>query len=91
MVYESIALKLQLSPQKLERESLHLFLTHRLRLVESQLLNLARRYGVQTVTELDELVQSGQIHEDEAFEDYFEFDHLEAERDTLLDSLKELS
>ena len=90
-MYESIASKLQLSPQKLQRESLHLFLTHRLRLVESQLLDLARQYGVQTVAELDGLIQSGQTHEDEAFEDYFEFDHLEAERDILLDSLKELS
>jgi hypothetical protein len=89
-MYESIAAKLQLSPQELERESLWLFLKHRLRLVESQILDLARRYDVHTVSELDDLVQSGQIHEDETFEDYFEFDYLEAERDTLLDSLKEL-
>jgi hypothetical protein len=43
------------------------------------------------VGELDALVQKGQVREDEAFEDYFEFDHLEAERDLLLDSLKELA
>ena len=89
-MYESIALRLQLSPQELELESLRLFLRHRLRLIESQLFSLAHKYGVQTVTELDKLVQNGQIHEAEAFEDYFEFDHLEAERDALLDSLKEL-
>jgi hypothetical protein len=52
--------------------------------VESQLMSLARKYGVHTVNELDELVQRGQVHEVEAFEDYFEFDYLEAERDTLL-------
>ena len=90
-MYESIAPKLQLSPQELEHASLRLFLNHNLRLVESQLLSLARKYGVQTVAELDELVRSGRIHEAEAFEDYFEFDHLEAERDVLLDSLKELA
>ena len=90
-MYENIALRLRLSPQKLERESLRLFLNHKLRLIESQLLHLSHRYGVRTVTELDQLVQSGQIHEAEAFEDYFEFDHLEAERDALLDSLKELA
>lgn len=89
-MYEEIAVKLQLSPNELERESLRLFLNHRLRLVESQLLGLARKYRVETVTELDALVQSGRVHEAEAFEDYFEFDHLEAERDALLDSLKEL-
>lgn len=90
-MYESIASKLQLTPQELEQASLRLFLNHKLRLVESQLLGLARKYGVQTVTELDELIKSGRIHESEAFEDYFEFDHLEAERNVLLDSLKELA
>ena len=90
-MYESIASKLQLAPQELEQASLRLFLNHKLRLVESQLLSLARKYGVQTVTELDELIKRGRVHETEAFEDYFEFDHLEAERDVLLDSLKELA
>ena len=56
-----------------------------------QILSLVRKYGVETVTELDALVKNGQIHEAEAFEDYFEFDHLEAERDVLLDSLRELA
>jgi hypothetical protein len=90
-MYDTIALKLKLSPQDLERESLRLFLKHRLNLIESQLLGLAIKYGVRTVTELDSLAQSGRIHEAQAFEDYFEFDHLEAERDALLDSLKELA
>jgi hypothetical protein len=89
-MYEDVASKLQLSPEELERESLRLFLRHRLRLVDSQLLGLARRYGVDTVNELDALIQAGQVHEAEAFEDYFEFDHLEAERDALLESMKEL-
>jgi hypothetical protein len=49
MMYETIASKLEISPQELGRESLNLFLRHRLRLVESQLLRLAQEYGVQTV------------------------------------------
>jgi hypothetical protein len=72
-MYEDVALRLQLSPEEVERESLRLFLKHRLRLIESQLLGLVRRYGVQTVTELDALVQKGLVHEAEAFEDYFEW------------------
>ncbi len=90
-MYDTIALKLRMSPQELERASLRLFLRHRLRRVESQLLSLAHKYGVRTVAELDGLVQSGRLHEAEAFEDYFEFDYLEAERDALLDSLRELA
>lgn len=34
-MYETIALKLQVSPQELERESLRLFLHHQMRLIES--------------------------------------------------------
>ena len=90
-MYEDVASKLQLPPEEVERESLRLFLKHRLRLVESLLLGLASRYGVQTVTEVDALVQKGQVHEAEAFEDYFEFDRLDAERDALLDSLRDLA
>jgi len=52
----------------LERKSLRLFPNHQLRLIESQLLGLAEKHGVRTVTELDELVQSNQIHQAEAFE-----------------------
>jgi hypothetical protein len=89
-MYETIAVKLDLSPEELERQSLYVFLRHRLRLVESQLLELARRYGVETVAELDALVRRGDIHEAEAFEDYFEFDALEAERDAILEALETL-
>ncbi len=95
MMYENVALKLQLSPQELARTSVLMYLNHQLRLVESQLLILGQKYGVQTITELDQLVQTGQLHEAEAkpkpFEDFFEFDRLEAERDTLLDLLKDLA
>ncbi len=90
MTLSDVAIKLRLPPEELERESLHLFLSHRLRLIESQLLELAGKYNVQTVTELDALVQSGKVHESNAFEDYFEFDHLEAERDAVQELLKEI-
>lgn len=89
MTLTDVATKLSLPPEELERESLRLFLNHRLRLLESQLLGLASKYNVKTVTELDTLVQSGKVHESSAFEDYFEFDHLEAERDAVQELLKE--
>jgi len=89
-MYENIASQLQLSPQELIRTSLQTYLNHQLRLVESQLLTLSQKYGAQTVTEFDRLVRDGQLHEAEAFEDFFEFDHLEAERDMLRQLLKEI-
>ncbi len=59
-------------------------------MVESELFTVALRYGVQTVTELDEAVQTGRFHEIMAFEDYFRFDYLENERDTLHELLEQL-
>jgi len=90
MLIEQIAQKLETEPQILQRESLKLYMEKKLRVVESELLRLAHRYGVQNVTELDEMIKQGKYHEDEAFEDYFEFDNLESERDTLVSVLESL-
>jgi hypothetical protein len=90
MFIEQIAQKLETEPQTLERESLRLYVEKKVRVVESELLRLAHKYGVQNVTELDEMIRQGKYHEDEAFEDYFEFDNLESERDTLVSVLESL-
>lgn len=90
MLIEQVAQRLQTKPEVLERESLKLYLEKKLRVVESELLLLAHRYGVRDVTELDEMIRQGKFHEDEAFEDYFNFDYLEHERDKLLQVSEEL-
>jgi hypothetical protein len=87
MLLEQVALRLNTVPEQLERESLHLYLEHKLRVVESELFTLVSRYGVDTVFALDEAVQSGLFHEPETFEDYFRFDYLENERKTLRELL----
>ena len=90
MLIEQVAERLQTKPEVLERESLRLYLEKKLRVVESELFLLAHRYGVRDVAELDEMIKQGRFHEDEAFEDYFNFDYLEHERDKLLQLLGEL-
>jgi hypothetical protein len=90
MLLEQVAERLQTKPEILERESLQLYLEKKLRVIESELFLLAHRYGVRDVTELDEMVKQGRFHEDEAFEDYFDFDYLEHERDKLLQLLEGL-
>ena len=77
-------------PLASKRDSLKLYLEKKLRVIESELFLLAYRYGVRDVTELDEMVKGGKFHEDEAFEDYFDFDYLEHERDKLSQLLEEL-
>jgi len=90
MLIEQVAQKLETEPQTLERESLKLYVEKKLRVIESELLRLAHKYGVQNVTELDDMIKQGKYHEDVAFEDYFEFDNLESERDKLINVLESL-
>lgn len=90
MLIEQVAQRLQTKPEVLEREGLKLYLEKKLRVVESELFLLTHRYGVRDVTELDEMIKQGKFHEDEAFEDYFDFDYLEHEREKLLQVLEEL-
>ena len=90
MLLEQVAIQLNILPEQLERESLKVYLQRNLRLIESELFGLARRYGVQSVTELDEKIQQGAFHEKDSFEDYFRFDHLESERRKHLEILETL-
>ena len=90
MWLESVADRLQTKPEVLERESLRAYLEKKLFLTEAELLLLGHKYGVKTVFELDKAIQQGRFHEDEAFEDYFQFDYLEHERDVLRQTLEEL-
>lgn len=80
MLFEKIASQLNVPPETLERESLRMYLQRRVRLIESELFALAQKYGVKDVTEMDQKIQQGAFHEEEAFEDYFRFDYLESER-----------
>jgi len=88
---KDLAKDLRMKPDELMKESLERFLRHRLKVVESELFLLAKRYGVSNVQELDKMIQEGRFHEQDAFEDYFKFDNLEAERDLILQHLGSLT
>jgi hypothetical protein len=87
---EELAKDLRMKPDELMKESLETFLKHKLRVIESELFLLAKRYGVRDVQEFDKMIQEGKFHEEDAFEDYFKFDNLEAERDLILEYLDKL-
>ena len=67
------------------RESLlEVFLGREAKIIESELFLLAKKYGVSSVLEFDKMVKEGRFHEEDAFENYFKFDNLEAERALIL-------
>ena len=86
MLLQEIADRFEVTPEQVQQDSLRLYLERRRRFVESELYALAHRYGVQTVEQFDEAVRAGRFQESDAFEDYFRFDFLESE----LDSVHEL-
>jgi hypothetical protein len=52
---EQLARELDMQPDSLIRQSIEFFLRHKLKMIESELFLLARKYGVKTITELDKL------------------------------------
>lgn len=90
MLLNEIAEKFDTTPEQVQQESLRLYLERRQRFVESELLTLGFRYGVRIVEQLDSAIEGGRFHEAEAFEDYFRFDYLESELDSVHELLAQL-
>jgi len=78
-----IAPILRITPEELERESLETYLHIRLKRCESELFNLARKYGVSSIEDFEEAYKRGNIVEEGTWEDFFRLDHLEAERESI--------
>jgi hypothetical protein len=87
---EYLAKDLHMKPETLLKESIETFLKRKLKVIESELFLLVKKYGVTSVFELDRMIQKGRFHEEDAFEDFFTFDNLEAERDLLINHLEKL-
>ena len=85
-----IASILQITPEELERESLETYLHIRLKRCESELFNLARKYGVSSIEDFEEEYKRGNIEEERTWEDFFRLDHLEAKRESIRDALGEI-
>jgi len=88
--YGTLAAKLNMSAQELERESLRTYLQQRLREVQSDIVHMCNKYGVQNAAEMEAHYRDGTLPEAGTWEDFFRLDHLEAKRDELLNLLQEL-
>ncbi len=87
---EIVAKELHMKPNELLHESLRTYLDRRLSTVEAEIFVLVKKYGVKDVFELDTKVKDGLIKEEDAHEDYFNLDNLEADRDKVKRLLEEL-
>ena len=88
--YATLATRLNMSEQELERESLRVYLQQRLREVQAEIVKLCNEYDVQSAAEMEMRYRDGALPEAGTWEDFFRLDHLEARRDELVGMLKEL-
>lgn len=89
-VIDAVAKEFNMKPKELLKESLKTYLEKRLSKVEADIFLLAKKYGVKDVFEFDSKVKEGFIKEKDAYEDYFIFDNLEAEREKIKKFLEKL-
>ncbi len=89
-VIDVVAKELHMKPGELLKESLKTYLEKRLSKVEADIFLLTKKYGVKDVFEFDSKVKEGVINEASAYDDYFIFDNLEAEREKIKAILEKL-
>lgn len=84
------ASKIGLSPDELIRQSLLSFVWDKLQSVKTQIIEMQKKYKIETVEDFDILYQNGQVEEADTWEDVQKFDRLSYELDLYEKFLKEL-
>ncbi|WP_029523026.1 hypothetical protein [Persephonella sp. KM09-Lau-8] len=87
----SIAKELSIPEDELIKESLKKYLQDKLLEIESEIFRIKKRFSVENIYELDKKAKEGEIIEEEAFEDYFLLDNLEAEKEKIEKLLEKLN
>ena len=76
---------------ELEKESIKAYLHIKLRRGESEIFNIAKKYGISSMGEFEERYKKGEREEEGTWKDFFRLDHLEAEREAVKRALEGLS
>lgn len=89
-VVDIIAKEFHLDPDELLKESLKTYLRQKLVKTEADIFLIAKKYGVKDVFELDSKVKKGLTTEQDAYNDYFTLDNLEAEREKIKELMEKI-
>jgi len=87
-VIEAVARRVGVPAERLEREAVREWLERRLALVEAEIAEVRRRYGVESVEELERLVREGKVPEHPGWEDLITLERLVEERRRLREALE---
>jgi sulfur relay (sulfurtransferase) DsrF/TusC family protein len=86
---QRVANELNISTDELIQQSVNLFVQQQLIKVEAELFRFLKKYGIKNVFEMDEKLKNGSLRENDVIDDFFAIDHLENERERLLNLLKD--
>ena len=86
-IVEAVARRLGLSPERLEREAIEVWLRRRLALVEAEIAEILAKYGVRGIEELEEHIRRGKVSEHPAWEDLITLEKLLEEKRRLKELL----
>ena len=85
-----IAETLDLNETELLNKSLHEFLERKLAYLQAEIFKMKLKYNIESAKEMEDLFKRGEIDEEDSWEDFFKFDHLEYKLRELQEALKEL-
>ena len=86
---ESVARRLGVPRERVEREAVEAWLRRRLLLLEAEIAEILGRYGGGSIGELEEMVADGRIPEHPGWEDLVVLERLAAEKRRVEEALSE--
>lgn len=89
-IITTLAKELQRPREVILEESLQALLERQLRQVKAEILQIAGKYGVSSVEEMEARYREGTLEEADSWRDLQRLDHLEYKRDRLTRLLQEL-
>jgi len=87
-VIDTVARRLGIPPEKLEREAVEVWLRRKLALVEAEIAEILAKYGVRSAEELEEHIRQGTVTEHPSWEDLITLERLLEEKKKLNEALK---
>ena len=89
-ILATVAQEMRISEDDVVKQGVRALLERQLRQVKAQLFEIAGRYGVSSVEEMEARYREGTLEEADSWRDLQRLDHLEFERDRLLQLLESL-
>ncbi len=87
----AVAQEMHISESDLLKQGLRVLLERQLREIKAQMFEIAGRYGISSVEEMEARYREGMLEEADSWQDLQRLDHLEYKRDRLSQLLEALT